>query len=263
MGKKAKPCDCPKCMPEWLAAFGDLMSLLLCFFVLLLSMSTMDAKKVQEAIGSLAGALSVLEGGTKMDISREKQQQIEVASVRSKDMATNNATSAMSRTIKEVNQILKATGSPQVTLEEAQSGFTIRLPGALLFKAGSAQIENQDAILFLKRIALIIEKLPENLHINVVGYTDNTAPNVKSPYRDNWDLSTARGVSVVKELIKDKISPTRLLAGGKAQYDPIASNATMQGRAKNRRVELRFYSITNKDENRVKKSILDMKKQEK
>ena len=73
MAKKCK-CDCPKCLPEWLAAFGDLMSLLLCFFVLLLSMSTMDAKKVQEAIGSLAGALSVLEGGTKTEISRERQQ---------------------------------------------------------------------------------------------------------------------------------------------------------------------------------------------
>jgi len=263
MAKKAKPCDCPKCMPGWLAAFGDLMSLLLCFFVLLLSMSTMDAKKIQEAIGSLAGALSVLEGGSKMDISREKQQQIETASVKSRDRTTNSVTSAISRTIKEVNEILKATGSPQVTLEEAESGFTIRLPGALLFKPGSARIENQDAILFLKRIALIIERLPENLHINVVGYTDDTMPDAKSPYRDNWDLSTARGVSVVKELIKDKISPKRLLAGGKAQYDPIASNATMQGKAKNRRVELRFYSITNKDKNRAKKSILDMKKQEK
>jgi len=263
MAKKAKPCDCPKCMPGWLAAFGDLMSLLLCFFVLLLSMSTMDAKKIQEAIGSLAGALSVLEGGSKMDISREKVQQIEVPAIKSKDRTTNSITLAMSQTIKEVNEILKATGSPQVTLEEAESGFTIRLPGALLFKKGSAKIENQDAILFLKRIALIIEKLPENLHINVVGYTDDTMPDVKSPYRDNWDLSTARGVSVVKELIKDKIVPKRLLAGGKAQYDPIASNATEQGKAKNRRVELKFYSTTNKDKNRAQKSILDMKKQEK
>ncbi len=263
MAKKAKPCDCPKCMPGWLAAFGDLMSLLLCFFVLLLSMSTMDAKKVQEAIGSLAGALSVLEGGTKMDISREKQQQLERVRVKSKDRTTNSVNAAISKTIKEVNEILKATGSPQVTLEEAQSGFVIRLPGALLFKPGSAQIENQDAILFLKRIALIVEKLPQSLRINVIGYTDDGAPDAKSPYRDNWDLSTARGVSVVKELIKDKIAPKRLLAGGKAQYDPIASNATQQGRAKNRRVEMRFFSITNNNQNRAKKSILDIKKQEK
>ncbi len=263
MAKKAKPCDCPKCMPGWLAAFGDLMSLLLCFFVLLLSMSTMDAKKIQEAIGSLAGALSVLEGGSKMDISREKQQQIEVPSVKSNARRTDSVSAAMSKTIREVNEILKATGSPQVTLEESESGFTIRLPGALLFKQGSAQIENQDAILFLKRIALIVEKLPKDLHINVIGHTDDIPPDPKSPYRDNWDLSTARGVSVAKELIKDGISPKRVMAGGKAQYDPIATNATTQGKAKNRRVELRFYSVTNKNENKAKKSILDIKKKEK
>ena len=64
MAKKLiDPADCPKCLPGWLAAFGDLMSLLLCFFVLLLSMSTMDAKKLEAAIGSLSGALGILESG--------------------------------------------------------------------------------------------------------------------------------------------------------------------------------------------------------
>ncbi len=260
MGKKQKPCDCPKCLPGWLAAFGDLMSLLLCFFVLLLSMSTMDAKKVQEAIGSLAGALSVLEGGTKTEISRERQQM--ATPLESQDETSNRVKTAVKKTIVEVNEMLKATGSPQVVLEEAEEGFIIRLPGALLFKPGSAKIENEDAILFLKRIALIIDRLPKNLHINVSGHTDDTMPDKNSPYRDNWELSAARGISVVKELIKDKVDPKRLIASGRAQYAPIASNATPEGRAKNRRVELHFFSIGNKGENSAKKSILDMKKQE-
>jgi chemotaxis protein MotB len=259
MAKKAKPCDCPKCMPGWLAAFGDLMSLLLTFFVLLLSMSTMDAKKVQEAIGSLAGALSVLEGGTKTEISRERQQM--ASPIDSKNKSATKVKRALSKTILEVNQMLKATGSPEVTLEDSESGFIIRLPGTLLFKPGSATIENEDAILFLKRISLIIQKLPQSLYVNVVGYTDNSTPAVNSPFRDNWDLSTARGVSVVKELINDKINPSRLTAAGKAQYSPIASNATSEGMAKNRRVELKFYSVTNKNKQIAKKSILDAKKQ--
>ncbi len=257
MAKKAKPCDCPKCMPGWLAAFGDLMSLLLTFFVLLLSMSTMDAKKVQEAIGSLAGALSVLEGGTKTEISRERQQM--ASPIDSQSETANRVKMAMRKAIVEANEMLKSAGSPEVTLEDAQSGFVIRLPGALLFKPGSATIENEDAILFLKRIALIIQKLPPNLYINVVGHTDDSVPAANAPFRDNWDLSTARGVSVVKELIKDKISPKRLTAGGKAQYDPVASNSTQEGKAKNRRVELRFYSTTSKNQQAVKKSILDRK----
>ena len=73
MAKKNKCPECQKCLPGWLQTFGDLMSLLLTFFVLLLSMSTMDTKKVNEAIGSLSLALSVLEGGVKTEISKKKR----------------------------------------------------------------------------------------------------------------------------------------------------------------------------------------------
>jgi len=104
---KKQSCDCPKCMPEWLAAFGDLMSLLLCFFVLLLSMSTMDAKKVQEAIGSLAGALSVLEGGTKTEISREMQQ---IATPLEQQEETSQKLRTLNRTVIEVNEMIKTSG---------------------------------------------------------------------------------------------------------------------------------------------------------
>ncbi|MDD3506508.1 MAG: flagellar motor protein MotB, partial [Sulfurimonas sp.] len=75
MAKKNKCPECEKCLPMWLAAFGDLMSLLLCFFVLLLSMSSMDAKKISEAIGSLSGAMSVLEGGIKTEVSKRRIQE--------------------------------------------------------------------------------------------------------------------------------------------------------------------------------------------
>ncbi|HIP30511.1 MAG TPA: flagellar motor protein MotB [Sulfurospirillum arcachonense] len=255
MGKKKCP-DCPKCMPGWLAAFGDLMSLLLCFFVLLLSMSTMDAKKIQEAIGSLAGALSVLEGGTKTEISRERQQQ--ATPIESSDETTNMVkTAELKKAITEINEMLKTSGGPEIQIEEAEDGFIIRLPDGLLFKPGSAIIQNADAILFLKRIALIIKKLPENLHLNARGHTDINPPDSSSPFKDNWELSTARAVSVVKELIKNRIDPRKISASGKAEFDPITSNATQEGRAKNRRVELHFFSIDSGTKARAEKSILD------
>ncbi len=265
MGKKCPECDCPKCLPEWLAAFGDLMSLLLTFFVLLLSMSSMDAKKIQEAIGSLAGALSVLEGGTRMELSREKielstTQEMQLNKSKTKD---NGTMQQLGQIVSEVNEILKSTGSPNITLEEAEKGFLLRLPSSLLFAPGDARIVNDDAILFLKRIALIIKKLPKNVMINAIGYTDNTPPPPNSPYKDNWELSTARGVAVVKELIRDGVDPKRLISSGKAQFDPVASNATPEGRAKNRRVELYFFSTGQTGENRAQKSILDLKKSQK
>lgn len=255
MGKKKCP-DCPKCLPGWLAAFGDLMSLLLCFFVLLLSMSTMDAKKVQEAIGSLAGALSVLEGGTKTEISRERQQQ--ATPIESQEETSNRVvTTQLKKTITEINEMLKTSGGPEVQVEEAEDGFIIRLPSGLLFAPGSAVIQNEDALLFLKRIALIVKKLPQNMQVNAKGYTDDVPPPATSPYKDNWELSTARAVSVVKELIKNRVDPKRIIASGRAQYDPIASNATSEGRAKNRRVELHFYSLDSDAKKGAQKSILD------
>jgi chemotaxis protein MotB len=254
MAKKKKCPDCPKCLPGWLAAFGDLMSLLLVFFVLLLSMSTMDAKKVQEAIGSLAGALSVLEGGTKTEISRERQQQ---ATPIEQTDETTEMVKTLSRTIADVNEMLKATGAPEVTLEEAEDGFMIRLPSNLLFRPGSAAIDNDDAILFLKRIAMIVQRLPEDLHINARGHTDETPPPQESAFRDNWELSTARAVSVIKELLQNNINPERVIASGKSSHEPIASNATVEGRARNRRVDLHFISDSDKNKEAAQQSVLD------
>ncbi len=265
MAKKCPEPDCPKCLPGWLAAFGDLMSLLLTFFVLLLSMSSMDAKKIQEAVGSLAGALSVLEGGTRMEISKEKvelpsSQEIKISKEKQRQ---KDIQSQFQKTLTEVNEMLKTTGSPDIVLEEAEKGFLLRLPSTLLFAPGDARIVNDDAILFLKRIALIIQKLPKNITIDATGYTDNTPPPLNSPYKDNWELSTARGVSVVKELIKDGVDFKRLKASGRSSNNAIASNATAEGRAKNRRVELYFFSAGTNGEKKAQKSILDMSKNSK
>jgi len=251
MAKKKCKCECPECMPEWLATFGDLMSLLLCFFVLLLSMSTMDAKKVKEAIGSLAGALSVLEGGTQTEVSRER---IQKATPIQKSEETAQTVNKLSQAIAEFKQFTAGGKGPAITLEEGEEGFFIRLPADITFASGSAKITNQDMLLFLKRIALIIkEYLPKNIEIQIRGFTDNTPP--PKPYKDNWELSAARALSVLRILIKDGVNPKQLSAAAYGEYHPIASNATPEGRAKNRRVEIWFFA--KKREEEIKKSILD------
>lgn len=255
MGKKKAPCICPKCLPGWLASFGDMMSLLLCFFVLLLSMSTMDAKKVQDVVGSLAGALSVLEGGAKSEISREKQQQDNPVQIDSQ--SANHLVKQIKQQIQEINEMQQSQGSPKVTIKETQEGFVIKLPASLLFKPASALITNEDAFLFLRRIALIIKKMPKDVQLDAVGYTDNTPPPQDSGYADNWELSSARAISVAKELIKDSVNPERIIASGRAQFDPIATNATEDGKLRNRRVELHFYSKKASSNSVAKKTILD------
>lgn len=253
MGKKKCP-DCPECMPEWLAAFGDLMSLLLCFFVLLLSMSSMDAKKVSEAIGSLAGAMSVLEGGVKTEISKQRIQESTPVEAQSE---TDESVNRMAEAVAEMNEMKEKGKGPSVSLEESQDGFVIQLPASLLFKEGSAKIEDQDALLFLKRIAMIVDELPNDVEVSVRGHTDDSTPGRNSPFRDNWELSTARAISVLEELMIDGIMPARLHAAGFAQYRPIASNATEEGREKNRRVELHFFGTKVDKKPIVENTILD------
>lgn len=253
MAKNKCP-ECPKCLPAWLAAFGDLMSLLLCFFVLLLSMSSMDAKKISEAIGSLSGAMSVLEGGTKTEISQQRIQ--ESTPIESKD-ETSEMVNKVSQAIMDANELMEKGHGPSISVEEAQEGFVIELPASLLFKSGSATIENDDALLFLKRVALIIEELPNDMDVSVQGHTDNQSPGSNSPFKDNWELSTARAISVLQELLLDGVNPKRISASGYAQFKPLATNVTKSGREKNRRVELHFYGRKSEKEAEAKKSILD------
>ena len=253
MAKNKCP-DCEECLPAWLAAFGDLMSLLLCFFVLLLSMSSMDAKKVSEAIGSLSGAMSVLEGGTKTEISKQRQLEATPMDTTSE---TAEAVNKVSAAVVDANEMLEHGKGPSVSLEEAEEGFIIKLPASLLFKAGSATIENEDALLFLKRIALIVQELPNNMDVVVKGHTDNGTPSKTSPFKDNWELSSARAISVLQELLLDGVAPNRVSAAGYAEYRPIATNATKAGREKNRRVEIHFFGRKAESKEKAEQSILD------
>jgi len=253
MGKQKCP-ECERCLPGWLAAFGDLMSLLLCFFVLLLSMSSMDAKKISEAIGSLSGAMSVLEGGTQTEISKKRIQ--EATPIESQD-ETSETVNRIQEAVGEANEIMEKGQGPEIQLEEAQEGFVIELPASLLFKSGSATIENEDALLFLKRVALIIDELPNNMIVSVQGHTDNGSPGTNSPYKNNWELSSARAISVLQELLLDGVDPARISAAGFAEYSPLATNATESGREKNRRVELHFYGKKSEKEAKARSSILD------
>jgi len=217
-------------------------------------MSSMDAKKVSEAIGSLSGAMSVLEGGTKTEISKRRIQ--ESTPIQSQD-ETSEAVNRITQAVIDANEMMEKGHGPTISVEEAEEGFVINLPASLLFKPGQAKIENEDALLFLKRVALIIQELPNNLEIGIQGYTDNIPPGKNSPFVDNWELSTARAISVLKELIADGVDPHRMFAAGFGEYHPIATNATAKGREKNRRVEIHFYGKKSEQEAKVKKSILD------
>lgn len=126
--------------------------------------------------------------------------------------------------------------SDELSVEIKNGKVYVSMSDKLLFKSGSAAIEEK-GLEALKALAGVIEK-KNDIYILIEGHTDNIP--IKTPlYRDNWDLSVARAISIVHILTDEyKIAPTRLTASGKGEFYPKGSNATPEGRAKNRRTEI-------------------------
>ena len=263
--------DPPKGLAPWMATFSDLMNLLLCFFVLLFSMSQINEEQFRAVAEALSESLnsSVLSGGStaigdgKLISSGMSQLNFlaedinEAAFDKSEDSNSdkNNKDEALEEIEKEklemsenmANEIeealeLQGVGS-QVDVTFTAEYALLTLNGALLFDSGKAEIK-EDAIPLVDKVGTILTKYESNV-IEVEGHTDNV-PISGGRYENNKVLSTFRALSVADYLIDVKsIDASKLKYSGRGEYVPIASNDTEEGRALNRRVEIRIYNNYN------------------
>ncbi len=251
-------CDCSDDGEEceegaaWLATFGDLMSLLLTFFVLLLSFAEMDIVKFKDAMGSMQDAFGVSQVGTApgnvapssvVDLGHEKkdllfEDPVSMNFRASAPKAINKISSKQSVNddiLKRVKKSISDNGlESSVNVKNTGRGVVIQVRGQLFFNSGS-DILKEEAHPLLDDIIGIIEDFPYNM--SVEGHTDNQPINTRR-FRSNWELSTARAISALQYIIETgRINPNRLGASGYSDIRPIAENGTSAGRAKNRRVE--------------------------
>ena len=150
----------------------------------------------------------------------------------------NQAVNQM-QTYEELNQRLQAEiNADQVQIQQLQNRLKVTVVNEILFGEGGWEL-NQKGRETLNKIAPALKNLT-NQRIEVNGYTDNVpiGPELKSRFPSNWELSTARATEVVRYLIKEGVSPQLLSATGYGEQDPVASNSTAAGRAKNRRIEI-------------------------
>ena len=217
--------------PAWVVTFGDLMSLLLCFFVLLLSFSEMDRNKYRIVSGAMKNAFGIQRKkpvfesprGQKM-ISKEFDQAIIL-------MKVQDVIDPIKQELEDEFQEFKA--SIEIAVKEEE--ITIRMMGEATFDTGRAVLKKNFAPLLLK-IGEVLSKTKGE--IIIAGHTDNIPLN-GGPYRSNLGLSMARAGSVAEYLLKStSIDPKRLSTMGFGEYRPLESNDTEQGRQKNRRVEI-------------------------
>jgi len=219
--------------PAWMATFADMMSLLLTFFVLLLSFATMDIVKFKDAMGSIQQALGFLPTGTGMF------QHTSVPTPFSPPMATSVGQSTNDQIYQELQGLIQEKGlEKDVSVENTKRGVILRVRGRMFFSQGTAELK-PESYPVLEKIAELMKKFSSN--VSIEGHTDNI-PISGGRYASNWELSTERAISALRFLKEHgDIDVTKIRVAGFADTHPIASNDTEEGRAKNRRVEFVFY----------------------
>ncbi len=217
--------------PLWVVTFGDLMSLLMCFFVLLLSFSEMDRKKYKMVSGSMAQAFGIQR---EKPVFESPKGQKMIAKDFDQVAIINKIKEAITPIVKELEKEYEEL-KDSVELEIGEDKVTIRMMGETTFDSGRAELHSAFGPL-LKRIGAVLSQTKGE--IIIAGHTDNV-PLKGGLYGSNLGLSMARAGSVAEFMLRTtSIDPKRLSTMGFGEYRPLTSNDTVQGRRKNRRVEI-------------------------
>ncbi len=279
MAKKQE--EAPKGSPAWMSTFSDLMNLLLCLFVLLFSMSTVDAEKFEMVIASLQSSFSILpSGGSSVadgelissgisalemfdDYLNLSVEEPEDEGDSEKQSSTGdsevNSEIEVEIEVEDAVEIIQEAGvaesesmaeqiealleeynlSESIEIEFNEQYVLLNLNGALLFESGQYVVRTE-AEPILQKVCIILSNYTENL-IEVEGHTDNVPMN--SATMSNDELSVYRALSVANYIRENAgIEASHVKFSGRGEYSPIADNSTAEGRARNRRVEIKIYN---------------------
>ncbi len=267
---KKKNEEAPKGAPAWMATFSDLMNLLLCFFVLLFSMSTVDAQKWEQVVNSLTSSFSIFEKGStgiqdgqlvsngvsqlenlgdelndegKSEEKNDKEQEV-TSLEQAQELLDEKKKEQVEDMYEEISEMVeqnKIDNYVSVGMDENFQYVKISIYGAVLFDSGKAAVK-PEARKVLNKVGTILKMYKKQL-IKIQGHTDNVPMTNTSVYDNNFQLSTARANAVAEYLIEhSKLQGKNIEPSGRGEYEPVADNSTAQGRAKNRRVEFKIYS---------------------
>ncbi len=224
--------------PGWMATFADLVTLLMCFFVLLFAMSTTQQETYKELVKSLRSALgaqAVPESGTREGLTMHAVPSEEPSENQQIDELGGMIEKELEDIVSEVRELVlfnKLGGEVSVT--KTEDGVVITMSDLLLFAQGGTTLSPK-GLDILEKVAFVLAKLA--YHVKIKGHTDNE-PISSARFPSNWELSSARASTVVRLLVQNGVPPFYVSAEGYAQYHPVATNDTAQGRARNRRVEI-------------------------
>lgn len=234
--RRMKSSDSGGGSPGWMTTFSDLMSLLLTFFILLFSMSSVSDSKFDQASASMSLALTGQDGLLPEETTVVPNNDGNLEEVEGVETTGEEIPPELVEMYKEMEKELKEQGMEgNISIKIDSEGIYLDIKDSILFTSGSAEIVGSGKET-LDNLAELINQVPNEVIIE--GYTDNV-PMSNAQYASNWELSTSRAVSVLRYLSEEKqVDPTRLSARGYGEYQPIAPNDTAKNRAENRRVNI-------------------------
>ncbi len=225
--RKKKPAAEEGGAPGWMVTYGDMMSLLLTFFVLLLSFSTISQEDFEKAMMSLQGALGILP---------QYRTMVQINPIPKFSKETAEAIERLARELRRRLQVLGKEDEVDIKYDK-QGGLKISLPSQILFDTAQASVK-QEAYPFLADLAGLLADIP-NAFVEIRGHTDSRPLISSARYRDNYDLSYARADAVTRYVVNTSGMPIErfeIIACGPGQ--PVATNDTPEGQQANRRVEI-------------------------
>ena len=222
--EKKQECP-PPGAPAWVVTYGDMMSLLLTFFVLIVSFSSIEQVKFKAAISSIQDGLGIWPDNSGI-----------LTSIQLFQNQTQQAREAQ-EIVEELAEYLEQNDlTDLVEVYNTPAGVRLIISDPVLFESGGAIIK-PDFARVLRGLSGVIGKR-EFSDIKVEGHTDNV-PIKTDDYPSNWELSADRALNVVKYMAFEAgMDPAKLSAVGYGEYRPRASNDTPEGRGQNRRVEI-------------------------
>lgn len=266
MAKKREE-ERPAGSPAWMATFSDMMNLLLCFFVLLYSMSSVDEAKWEQVVASLQSTVSILPAGGSTigegDMISAGVRQLEFLDSYYNEMANSKAQDSIDdpqdgkndvfeefqeealseseQLAQEVQAAVEAANLAEVVDIDFNSQYVrLNLNGAILFDSGKSELV-REALPTVDKIGRILEQYKDHI-VEVEGHTDNV-PISSSRYEDNNVLSMYRALAVADYFREHTdLDPAKIKSSGRGEYVPVADNTTAEGRAMNRRVEIKIYN---------------------
>lgn len=248
----------------WKDTFADLMNLLLCFFVLLFASATIEEDKWEEIAQSFNSSFSIFQGGanaigdgilvsngvsqlnqldeyinTTGKTADNEEEAENFDEIQNKmEEAQLEASEELAEQVEEA--IAENNLSGDIDIEFTSQFVQLTLNGAVLFDSGSVELK-ENALPILDKVGTILERYSSGI-IEIEGHTDNV-PMSGAKYSNNDELSNGRALSVFNYVISNtNLDPADIKHAGRGEYVPIADNSTPEGRAKNRRVEIRIYN---------------------